>query len=75
MLFRSEGVFITITGDHREKVAVPGGHLDFGTVQLAQAIGDLDVLNERGRRAIRIHLSDIETGIAALTAAVNQALA
>jgi transaldolase/glucose-6-phosphate isomerase len=71
----NEGVFITITGEHREKVGVPGGRLDFGTVQLAQAIGDFEVLNERGRRAIRIHLTDVETGIAALAAAIDQALA
>jgi transaldolase/glucose-6-phosphate isomerase len=71
----NEGVFITITGEHHEKVSLPGGRLDFGTVQLAQAIGDLEVLNERGRRAIRIHLTDIETGIAALAAAIDQALA
>lgn len=71
----NEGVFITITGEHREAIAVRNGGLDFGTVQLAQAIGDLEVLNERGRRAIRIHLNDIESGLATLAAAIAQALA
>ena len=71
----NEGVFITITGEHREKIALPDGHLDFGTVQLAQAIGDFEVLNERGRRAIRIHFQDVEKGLSALGEAVGQALA
>jgi transaldolase/glucose-6-phosphate isomerase len=70
----NEGVFITITGEHGEKVALAGGHLDFGTVQLAQAIGDFAVLNERGRRAIRLHLGNIEGGLGALRAAIEQAL-
>jgi len=71
----NEGVFITITGEHRENVPLESQGLDFGTVQLAQAIGDCEVLNERGRRAIRIHLNDIEHGLGALSAAIEQALA
>ena len=70
----NEGVFITITGEHREKIALPDGSLDFGTVQLAQAIGDFEVLSERGRRAIRIHFSNIDSDLATLRAAIEQAL-
>ena len=36
----------------------------------------LEVLAERGRRALRVHLSsDVATGLAALEAAVKEALA
>jgi len=71
----NEGVFITITGEHRQNVALESQGLNFGTVQLAQAIGDFEVLNERGRRAIRIHLDNIERGLVALSTAIEQALA
>jgi transaldolase/glucose-6-phosphate isomerase len=70
----NEGVFITITGEHRAKVSLTDQRLDFGTVQLAQAIGDLTVLNERGRRAIRLHLNNIDSDLSALRAAIEQAL-
>jgi len=70
----NEGVFITITGEHKENITLANRRLDFATVQLAQAIGDFEVLNERGRRAIRIHLADIEKGLATLGKAIEQAL-
>jgi transaldolase/glucose-6-phosphate isomerase len=70
----NEGVFITITADHRDTIGLANRRLDFATVQLAQAIGDFDVLNERGRRAIRIHFKDIDPGLAMLGDALNQAL-
>ncbi len=70
-----EGVFITITGEHMDNIALQKSRLDFGTVQLAQALGDCEVLGERGRRAIRIHLSDIENGLAAVDAAIAEAFA
>ena len=40
----------------------------------AQAQGDLDVLSERGRRALRIHLDDVEAGLQMLAGALEQAL-
>jgi transaldolase/glucose-6-phosphate isomerase len=53
---------------------VPGQKYTFGTVKAAQARGDFQVLAERGRRALRVHLHDVETGLATLTAAVQKAL-
>lgn len=70
----NEGVFITITGDHPETVALDNRRLDFATVQLAQALGDFAVLNERGRRAIRVHMKDIERGLAEFGAAMDETL-
>ena len=70
------GVFLQITTDHAVDVEIPGQKLTFGVVIEAQAAGDLAVLESRGRRALRVHLrADIEGGLQALAAAVDQALA
>jgi transaldolase/glucose-6-phosphate isomerase len=52
------GVFIEITRDADPDLAIPGHRASFGTVQLAQARGDLDVLASRGQRVLRVHLKD-----------------
>ena len=47
----------------------------FGVVKAAQARGDLQVLGERGRRAVRVHLGrDVKAGLVALRTALEQAL-
>jgi transaldolase / glucose-6-phosphate isomerase len=44
-------------------------------VKAAQARGDFQVLAERGRRALRVHLaSNLKAGLAALEAAVQKSL-
>jgi transaldolase/glucose-6-phosphate isomerase len=44
-------------------------------VKAAQARGDLQVLADRGRRALRVHLgSNLKAGLAALLTAVQKAL-
>ena len=52
------GVFLQITADPPVDFAVPGKRYSFGTVEAAQARGDFQVLVERGRRALRVHLTD-----------------
>ncbi len=70
------GVFLQITADHAEDLAIPGQKYTFGVVIDAQAAGDLAVLQQRGRRALRAHLgADVEAGLKLLTAAVEKALA
>ncbi|HVA72921.1 MAG TPA: bifunctional transaldolase/phosoglucose isomerase [Candidatus Limnocylindrales bacterium] len=70
------GVFLQITCDDAADIAVPGQKYTFGVVKAAQARGDFAVLAERNRRALRIHLgTDVRAGLAALDAAVRQALA
>jgi transaldolase/glucose-6-phosphate isomerase len=70
------GVFLQITADDREDLAIPGHRASFGVVKNAQARGDFDVLLERGRRALHIHLSgDVAAGLKALHAAFERALA
>jgi transaldolase/glucose-6-phosphate isomerase len=50
------GVFIQITADPTSDLQIPGQGLSFGTLERAQALGDLEALLARGRRVIRIHL-------------------
>jgi len=68
------GVFLAITGGHRRDITVPGRGYSFGTAIDAQAAGDLAVLAERGRRVVRIHLDEVDGGLAALRRAVEAAL-
>jgi transaldolase/glucose-6-phosphate isomerase len=69
------GVFLQITCDDAQDLAVPGQKYTFGIVKAAQARGDLEVLRERGRRALRIHLgSDVGAGLAKLASALDRAL-
>jgi transaldolase / glucose-6-phosphate isomerase len=71
----NSGVFVQITCDDPADVNVPGQKYTFGVVKAAQALGDLQVLQERGRRALRLHVQDLRTGLPALTQAVADALA
>jgi transaldolase/glucose-6-phosphate isomerase len=68
------GVFLQITADHPDDLPVPGKKYGFGIVEAAQARADLSVLSERGRRVLRVHLQDVETGLQALSRALDQAL-
>ena len=52
----NSGVFVQITCDDAVDVPVPGQKYTFGVVKAAQARGDFQVLVERGRRALRVHL-------------------
>jgi transaldolase / glucose-6-phosphate isomerase len=69
------GVFLQITADDAKDVPVPGQKATFGVIKAAQARGDFDVLTERGRRALRVHLKgDLESGLKRLDAAIAEAL-
>jgi transaldolase/glucose-6-phosphate isomerase len=68
------GVFIQITCDDAADLDVPGHGYSFGIVKTAQARGDLSVLEDRGRRALRIHLKDVDLGLRDLAQALETAL-
>jgi transaldolase/glucose-6-phosphate isomerase len=70
----NSGVFLQITCDDPADIDVPGHSYSFGVVKAAQARGDLAVLVERGRRALRIHLKDVDSGLVELAHAVDTAL-
>jgi hypothetical protein len=68
-------VFLEITADDARDVPVPGQKYTFGVVKAAQAQGDLEVLRERGRQTLHVHLgSNVAAGLAQLASAVERAL-
>jgi transaldolase/glucose-6-phosphate isomerase len=61
------GVFLQLTCDDAVDLPVPGRKCTFGAVKAAQARGDFEVLAERRRRALRVHLGrDVATGLRTL---------
>jgi transaldolase/glucose-6-phosphate isomerase len=69
------GVFLQITCDDAADVPIPGRSYSFGVVKAAQARGDLQVLTQRQRRALRVHIgSHVAGGLTALKDAIRQAL-
>lgn len=71
----NSGVILQITADDASDLSVPGEKFSFGVVKAAQARGDFDVLAERGRRVLRVHLGpDVATGLKKLSAMIETAL-
>ena len=71
----NSGVFLQITCDDSVELPVPGQKYTFGVVKAAQARGDFQVLAERGRRALRVHLgSNLKAGLGTLQATIQKAL-
>jgi transaldolase/glucose-6-phosphate isomerase len=71
----NSGVFLQITCDDPADIPVPQQKFTFGVVKAAQARGDFQVLAERGRRALRVHLGgDLNAGLSQLSSAVKAAL-
>jgi transaldolase/glucose-6-phosphate isomerase len=68
------GVFLQVTCDDPGDLNVPGHSYSFGVVKAAQARGDLEALVERGRRALRVHLKDVDAGLSDLARAMDAAL-
>jgi len=67
----ASGVFLQVTCDDAKDLQVPGAKYTFGVVKAAQARGDLAVLEARGRRALRVHLTgDVDQATAALSGAL-----
>jgi transaldolase/glucose-6-phosphate isomerase len=65
----NSGVFLQITCNDAVDLPVPGRKYTFGLVKLAQARGDFDVLAQRGRRALRAHITtNVATGLSTLQA-------
>ena len=69
----NSGVFLQITCDDDLDLPVPQQKYSFGVVKAAQARGDFQVLVDRERRALRVHLGkDVAAGLAALSEAIKQ---
>ena len=72
----NSGVFLQVTCDDAHDLPVPQQTYTFGVVKAAQARGDFQVLAERNRRALRVHLgSDVVGGLAKLNSALAKVLA
>jgi transaldolase/glucose-6-phosphate isomerase len=71
----NSGVFLQVTCDDAQDLPVPGQKYTFGVVKAAQARGDFQVLADRKRRALRVHLgSDVKAGLTRLAELVKQVL-
>ena len=53
----NNGLFLQITADPVDDIEIPTQSMSFGTLELAQAMGDYEALQARGRRVLRLHLS------------------
>jgi transaldolase/glucose-6-phosphate isomerase len=68
------GVVLQVTCDPAREIEVPGSRFGFGIIAAAQARGDFDVLTQRKRRALRIHLgTDVAADLQRLLTAVREA--
>ena len=69
------GVFLQLTADDAVDLQIPGQRYTFGVLTQAQAAGDFEVLAERGRRSLRVHLGrDPGAGLTRLGELVEHAL-
>jgi len=69
------GVFLQLTGGPGTDVPIPNEKFSFGALARAQAIGDVQSLANRDRRALSIDLgTDIDAGLDQLASAVKQAV-
>ncbi|HTD23433.1 MAG TPA: bifunctional transaldolase/phosoglucose isomerase [Terriglobales bacterium] len=71
----NSGVVLQITCDDAADLPVPGQKYTFGIVKAAQARGDFQVLAERNRRALRVHLSkNVAADLTKLQSIIKQTL-
>jgi hypothetical protein len=69
------GAFIILTSDHATDLPIPGAAYTFEQLELAQALGDFDALNNHARPVIRIHLKgDLITAFAELERSITTSL-
>lgn len=69
------GLFLQVTCEDAADRPVPGQPYTFGTVNAAQARGDFQVLVERRRRVLRVHLgTNVQEDLAMLRAAIEDVL-
>ena len=72
---RNSGVFLQITSEDAEDLSIPGQKYSFGILTRFQAQGDFEVLVERGRRVLRVHLGpEVKRNLARLREIVQDAL-
>ena len=66
------GLFLQLTADHTPDLPLPGRSYTFGTLENAQAQGDLEALQKYERRALHVHLgADALQGVQAIQTAFD----
>jgi transaldolase / glucose-6-phosphate isomerase len=72
----ANGLYIQITCDDAEDLPVPGEPYTFSVLKQAQALGDLQSLQAKNRRVLRIHLSaKVKSGLDGLLKVIESAVA
>ncbi len=68
----TRGLFLLLTADPIEDLAIPGSDFTFGTLQRAQALGDLGTLRESGRSVLHANLGwYVDQGLQTLADALD----
>jgi transaldolase/glucose-6-phosphate isomerase len=71
----NRGVYLFVTRRVEDDLAIPGQEIGFGALQRAQALGDIEVLMERGRRVLHVDIEeDVEPAVERLRALLESAL-
>ncbi len=71
----NKGVFIQLTADEARDLPIDGRPYSFGVLLRAQAIGDLQALQGRRYRVVRIHLGkNVATGLRTVQSAIDAAV-
>lgn len=52
----NNGLFLVITSEHAGDVIIPERGISFANLELGQALGDMEALQARDRRVLRLHL-------------------
>ncbi len=69
----NKGLFMMLTAEDEEDISIPHHAYSFGTLKMAQALGDLEALKRHSRRILRVHLgTKIEEGLAELVEKVRK---
>ncbi|MEJ5240214.1 MAG: bifunctional transaldolase/phosoglucose isomerase [Anaerolineales bacterium] len=64
----NRGLFIVLTATRADDLAIPSQGLTFGTLQYAQALGDIEALLSQGRRVFHFHAPSVEALLGMLSA-------
>ncbi len=65
------GLFLQITADSKVDALIPAKNFSFGTLVMAQALGDAKALEARKFPTLRIHLKNRSAGISEILEAIN----
>jgi glucose-6-phosphate isomerase len=65
------GVFLQVTAEPIEDLAIPGRDFTLGSFIASQAAGDAAVLRDHGRPVLSLHLTDVDEGIQQLREALR----